>query len=402
MSWAARKWASRQPLPPKPYALLRALGDHANDKNKCWPSLPTLRAATSFCRTVLIREGQFLERLGLVSRKHRGPNSLLYTLHLDRNVTPEEVQKWTSTSARRSPSRRFQEVHRVDPIPIEPQERAALPARAPSHEQGQRAARPPELKSEIETEAARARGRGLAPSHAHGNGQAAHDARQDLNDYDDDFELRKAIMMFALTGELDLDRSATRRARVPGATCSAGRAAGPAAMRRRALSRFVDPNNLPKAEQERRRKVALVSSARRQRHGNVPANAQKWWQQMEDVAAEPRHRALMGRGPDTVRRGQVKRRRQTRPPQPSLSVAELALFLDGDRDLAYRVLRLLRIKAYGDQPPRVPVGRLQAWERRRRALACTHKGGSMATGHGCHIKDHVSRPLGQRVRTQPQ
>jgi hypothetical protein len=54
-----------------------------------------------------------------------------------------------------------------------------------------------------------------------------------------------------------------------------------------------------------------------------------------------------------------RKRARRRKPQPALSVAELALYLDGDRALAHRVLRALRIPAFTKQKPRVPLDRLE-------------------------------------------
>jgi hypothetical protein len=62
----------------------------------------------------------------------------------------------------------------------------------------------------------------------------------------------------------------------------------------------------------------------------------------------------------------IRRKRARRPPQPELSVSELALFLNGDRALAHRVLRALRIPAFTKQPPRAPVDRVEGWLRRQR------------------------------------
>jgi hypothetical protein len=53
-------------------------------------------------------------------------------------------------------------------------------------------------------------------------------------------------------------------------------------------------------------------------------------------------------------------------PQPTLSLDELIAFL-GDRDEAFRLLRVLRIPAYDpERLVRVPVDRVRAWQARHR------------------------------------
>jgi|HubBroStandDraft_6_1064221.scaffolds.fasta_scaffold300701_2 hypothetical protein len=63
-----------------------------------------------------------------------------------------------------------------------------------------------------------------------------------------------------------------------------------------------------------------------------------------------------------VARKPISRRERERRRKTALSVDELAIFLDGDRELTYRVLRLLRIRAYGDRPPLVQLDRLETWQ----------------------------------------
>jgi hypothetical protein len=53
---------------------------------------------------------------------------------------------------------------------------------------------------------------------------------------------------------------------------------------------------------------------------------------------------------------------------PSLSLAELVMYLDGDLDLALRILRLLRIPCYGKPPASVKLSELEQLLERRADL----------------------------------
>ena len=52
------------------------------------------------------------------------------------------------------------------------------------------------------------------------------------------------------------------------------------------MSRFTHLGSLPRAERERRRKVARLTSARCLKFGAIPDDAAAWWRQMQTVAAD--------------------------------------------------------------------------------------------------------------------
>jgi hypothetical protein len=174
VSWVGREWAERQHLIGWPKAVLWQLGDCHNEKTGlCNPTVETLSQKRLGCsRNIILRSLRHLIERGLISRRRRWRKPTEYTLHLDQREShdamtftrPNESHVLTQTKARRGDEKKT----------LGTEERAALPARAPSHEQGQRAAAPPD-RSEIIGEAARARERSLALSHAHGNGRAAHE-----------------------------------------------------------------------------------------------------------------------------------------------------------------------------------------------------------------------------------
>ena len=71
MSNAAMRWAWEQELPPIPKLVLVSMGDSADERGVCWPSIPTLaRKCSLSCRSVqrILRE---LEARGKVRRDSR-------------------------------------------------------------------------------------------------------------------------------------------------------------------------------------------------------------------------------------------------------------------------------------------------------------------------------------------
>jgi len=100
VSWQAHAWAKKQTaLPRKAFALLRHLANDANDEGICWPDQNKLASYTVWSKGTIKRWTDFLRVLGLISTKKRFNHrkghcdAMIYTVHLDRLVTPEEVEE---------------------------------------------------------------------------------------------------------------------------------------------------------------------------------------------------------------------------------------------------------------------------------------------------------------------
>jgi hypothetical protein len=100
VSWAAREWAKRQtPLPRKAGVLLFHFADEANDQAQCWPDQEKLAERTGWAKGTIKKWTDLLRALSLISTKKRFNkrkgycDAMIYTVHLDRVVTPREVER---------------------------------------------------------------------------------------------------------------------------------------------------------------------------------------------------------------------------------------------------------------------------------------------------------------------
>lgn len=202
MSWKARAWAKQHEdaLPRKASVLLFHLADDANEEQQCWPDQGKLARRTGWAKGTIKRWTDVLRALALLSTKKRWNrrkghcDALVYTLHLDRTVTREEVErqiaKLRSGSARGKSQKQGFASGQGKSQPAA-NTKSQLAANNPSPPRvadadapggsggGGRVAPPPDHEvSTTSTAAARARDRSLALAPTHDSGREAPEARQ--------------------------------------------------------------------------------------------------------------------------------------------------------------------------------------------------------------------------------
>jgi predicted transcriptional regulator len=78
----------RMDLPHRALSVYIYLADHVNDKNECWPAIPTISKELKLSQSTVHRALDDLRKAGLITTEQRyrnqgGKSSLLYKLYTE-------------------------------------------------------------------------------------------------------------------------------------------------------------------------------------------------------------------------------------------------------------------------------------------------------------------------------